>query len=367
MWLIYFLLGTFLFYTFFSIYSSKKHKLLKERNHSLTVKMNDFFLFNVVTITILISSLRLPVSDTLIYNNFFNTISASDQYILEIYFEPGYQIFNKLISCICDNFIFYLFALNIIIWTFICIFLKKYSYNVIYSLWLFFLLGYFDQTFNLLRQYLAISIVLISYKYVINRKFIKFFLVLLIAISFHSSSIAFIIAYFVYKVRIRRNTNFWITYILICIACFYSSNLFFKLMELTPYAGYLTSSTWGVQEEVTKIAPILNYSILLLVILFCFLYGKKQNLLENSMLTLIIIASLFTILSFRFTPIGRVASYFSIFSVVLLANTIYHISNKKKKYFYYFFFFLLFLSRYLIVSYFRPDWASVYPYKFYFQ
>lgn len=365
MWLLYFFIGTFFYFSLLTINTTKEKNGIYHK--SLKVSAKKFFLFNVIFITIVISSLRLPVSDTVLYKSFFDTISNTNSFITDIYFEPGYQIINKLTSLICDDFIFFLFFINIFIWICFASFLKRYSLNLIYSFWLLLFLGYFDQTFNLLRQYMAMAILLYSYKYVVNRSFGKFVVMTFIAMSFHASAIIFILTYFIYNFKIKKTSSNIFIYLFLCAILFLLSNYIFKLLELTPYAGYLTSKTWGVQEEVVKIAPIMNFCILFIIIACYWIYNKFNDKTLNSIFTIVIIGSFMTILSFKFTPIGRVASYFSIFSVILLTNTIAQICNKRKRFLLYSFFFIIFLIKYIIVAYFRPDWASVYPYKFFFQ
>ena len=365
MWLLYFLLSVFSYHSITTIYSAKNKSLINRTSFIITAK--NYFLFNVIFLTIIISSLRLPVSDTTIYETFFYSISNSNSFIIDIYFEPGYQIFNKIVSLIHNDFHFYLFVYNIIIWGGICYFLKKYSLNLIYSVWLFLFLGYFDQTFNLLRQYFALAILLYSYKYIEKRFFKKFIIFVLIAMLFHTSAIVFIIAYFTYNLKIKNNRRFILIYFILCFICFISSSLLYKILELTPYGEYLTSEIWSVQEKVSKIAPIMNYLILLTILSCYWVYNKSNDKISNSMYLLVIIASFITILSFRFTPLERISSYFSVFCVILFPNTIKQISNKNKRRFLYTFFFLLFMTRYIIIAYYRPDWAAVYPYKFYFQ
>ena len=365
MWLLYFFIGIFIHFSLLTINTAKERNGIHHK--SLRISAKNFFLFNVIFITIVISSLRLPVSDTVIYKSFFETISNTNSFITDIYFEPGYQIINKLTSLICNDFIFFLFTINFFIWICFASFLKRFSSNLIYSFWLLLFLGYFDQTFNLLRQYMAMAILLYSYKYVINRSLGKFIIMLFIAMSFHASAIIFIITYFTFNFKIKKNFSTIFIYLFLCVLLFYFSNFIFKLLELTPYAGYLTSKTWGVQEEVTKIAPMMNFLILFVIIICYWIYNRLNDKVSNSIFIIVIIGSLMTILSFRFTPIGRVASYFSIFSVILLTNTIAQIYNKRKRFLFYSFFFIIFLARYVIIAYFRPDWASVYPYKFFFQ
>ena len=75
------------------------------------------------------------------------------------------------------------------------------SKNIVLSFLIFFLGGFFFDTLNLIRQYIAISIILFSYRLLVKKSqekkdYIIFGLSVLIAMSMHSSSIvAFIILF----------------------------------------------------------------------------------------------------------------------------------------------------------------------------
>ncbi len=59
--------------------------------------------------------------------------------------------------------------------------------------------GCWHGSFNGIRQYLAVSIVYLGRKYILERKFLKFILVCAIAFLAHKSALCFVLVYFVYS------------------------------------------------------------------------------------------------------------------------------------------------------------------------
>ena len=82
---------------------------------------------------------------------------------------------------------------------------------------------------------------------------------------------------------------------------------------------------------------------------------------------LIMIGSIFWALSVNFSTIGRVAMYFDVFSIVFIPNAIYSIKSSKSKVLIVIMTVMFFSVKYFVISYFRPGWAGVYPYNFFFN
>ena len=73
---------------------------------------------------------------------------------------------------------------------------KKYAKNYYLASILFMALVFFF-SFTYLRQMFAAAIIGLSIKYIIERKFLRFCVILLVAFSFHNSAIIFFPMYFI--------------------------------------------------------------------------------------------------------------------------------------------------------------------------
>lgn len=142
--------------------------------------------------------------DRYIYGDIFDTIAdetwsthnfASLLY-LKTGMEWGYFIYQILISFITQNR--YIFILITTIFAYYLYYraFKKYIYN--YPLACIIFLGfYYYFTMTYLREIIAIGIAWQSIKYILERKPIKFFAIMLLAATFHGSIIIFSIMYFI--------------------------------------------------------------------------------------------------------------------------------------------------------------------------
>lgn len=143
--------------------------------------------------------------DRYIYGQLFDEIADITDYggiyfrsgLFLMYFkEMGYVVYNILLSHITSNRYIFIFITTLIIYLLIYKSFVRYTNNYGFACILF--LGFiFILTFTYLRQLLAIAIVWMSIKYIIERKFWKFFLIVLFAASFHNSAILFVVAYFI--------------------------------------------------------------------------------------------------------------------------------------------------------------------------
>jgi hypothetical protein len=110
--------------------------------------------------------------------------------------ELGYDFLNIAIGALTTNRYIFILILTIIIYTLTFISFKRYMTNYPFALMVFMALMFFF-TFTYLRQILGVSILWLSIKYLLNRKFWKFTLVVFIAFLFHNSAIIFLPVYFI--------------------------------------------------------------------------------------------------------------------------------------------------------------------------
>lgn len=111
--------------------------------------------------------------------------------------EKGFLMMNYIVKRIYDNYTFFLFVCSVICLGFTFQFIKKYSSFPLFSIFLFycFFLGFIFLT----RQAIAVSIMLFSIRFIENRNFCKFFMVISLAATIHSSVILFIPSYWIYN------------------------------------------------------------------------------------------------------------------------------------------------------------------------
>ncbi|MBD0831210.1 EpsG family protein [Aestuariibaculum sediminum] len=219
------------------------------------------------------------------------------------------------------------YQLFFIITSFIIIYLtyrsiKEYSSDYVISTLVFLSFPiFFFNSLSIIRQYVALSIVFYSFKYIRSRVLFKFLSCIFIAFLFHKSAIVAIILYWVYNIKFK-NVHFLIIY----ISGFFSSQLIYILVKsLFPYYLPYLDQNIGVGGD--KI--LLAFQVIGLFILF--FVDKKQNdynyrfYLNTFFIGLFIWSSL--------APYGhagfRGALYFMVFFILLFPEIIILVKERK--------------------------------------
>lgn len=374
MWFLYLLL-TYLFFISFMFYNAKTKWMYLKCPTNYLISKNYIYSFFILLFLLFFSTLRFPKYDTDTYNYFrlFDEINSSF-YQVKFTLKPecGYIAFNKIIGYFTTNHQIFLLLINIFVLCTIFKFLNKYSKNVWFSVLLFVFLGYFDSTMTLIRFNIALAITLFSYQYLLEKKFFNFLFCVFIASLFHLSAWIFTISYIfiLCKNKLLSNQKYFLFLLSLFILFFFIDYLIHAFLGFFQfYSSYENNKTFGVQSSM-KLAPILEFLTILSITIFAHILLKKrqqQSNIDILFFYLALIACYFTMLSFIFTPIGRIGKYFSIGTIVLIPNLISTIPNIRNNVILKISVIMICVLRYFIIAYFRPEWYQIYPYKFFFE
>ena len=163
-----------------------------------------------------VTTIKGDYSDSLLYN-FYSS-------------EIGYTLLNVLISFFTENRYIFILIVTLIIYTLLFISIKKYTVNYPLATILFLGLWFFF-TFTYLRQVLAATIVWLGIRYVIDRKFWKFMVVVLIGFSMHNSAIIFFPLYFIPQRKFSPKLIVGIMLSLLVLGLSSIPNSFFEVYE----------------------------------------------------------------------------------------------------------------------------------------
>lgn len=122
--------------------------------------------------------------------------------------EPGISILVEIINLFSNDGAAYIFTfsfLTIVPTTYILL-RRSNNYTVILLLYVF--CGCWHGTFNGVRQYLAATVIMFGYRYIQEKKFVKYAITVFIAYCFHSSAIVMIVPYFVMRGKINYRNIF---------------------------------------------------------------------------------------------------------------------------------------------------------------
>lgn len=214
--LFYFILVTLCFCSF----------LFKQLKHS-----QNWFYFVVSIVGIFLCFGYMTGSDWRQYEVMYEELGKSLTQWTDSRTEIGYWYYMWIFKILhIDFWVFFIFTKCWLYGT-IIYFLKKYGDSVFYLALTFFVATFGFAFFidNPMRNLIAAVIFLFTFKYLIEKKILKYILVVLLATSFHISAIFFLFLYFFFQKR--WSTTFWIiTYILINILFLGAKDFFLQFI-----------------------------------------------------------------------------------------------------------------------------------------
>lgn len=310
-----------------------------------------------------ISAFRAPHvgTDTANYIHGFNLIASQDfESIFSIVrWEIGYTLLNKLISLVSNNSQAIIIVTSFFILFFMIYAIKKFSTNVVFSLYLFITLYYYFASFNLIRQFIAIAILLVGYEFIKERSFWKFLLTVIIASLFHQSALIFIMLYFLYGIRL--NAKKIILIIFGFVFLIYSFDILIKFfLKLFPYYQVYLDTAYF--EGAGLLVPLISASILLFG-----LFIKVTNSTDKEFDFLLIIMALsllIGIFSMKVSLFNRFGYYTNIFNILFIPKAITSVREKKLRIIYYYVVFSITMA-YFLIRFVVEGWHGVTPYEFF--
>lgn len=315
------------------------------------------FVFVVFGIMTLISALRastIGIDLDLHYAKNYELISSVNWSDIPIFatlkqYELGYCYFTKLLTYISSNVQFYIIITSIIIYGLHGYFFYKKSEDVILSSSLFMFFCLFYMYMNIIRQAVAVSILLLAYLIFSESKkkvhnYVVFVLLVILASVFHSSAILCLVYLLFDKLKFTKIHMLLGIVVTALIYVGYSSVYKLVLSILggnDKYSSYLDSEKYGVGHMnsqsiyyviITLGAFLLGYYILVWKDktshkLFAKQeYKVKSN--ESFMLYMSFIAFACRLLIFKMSIISRFTFYFIPFVLILYP---YAISKFKRR------------------------------------
>lgn len=272
-------------------------------------------------------------------------------------YEVGYIVINVLLSYISSNARFFLVIMSFIFNFSVYKFIKENSKNYLFSVIIYINLLFFYQSMTMMRQFLALSVILLSFNFVKEKKFIKYFFAVLLAATFHTTAILGIFIYPMYNMKFYEKRVFLFSIITIFA--------FMILDKVFPYLAMITNRGEFYNQTVgeIKLANIILFLIYLTFLIFSLvIVSKKEQKSNHFYLYNFTFSALFYALSIHTAVLARAGQYFAIFSIISLPNIIcYNIKNKKLIYEFVISLFLILYSS--IIMIYRPEWNSAYNYE----
>lgn len=241
-------------------------------------------------------------------------------------YEKGYVIFNKLVSLISNEQQFFLGTCAFVGLLPIAIYIYKRSKIPLLSMLVFMGIPTFLIFFSGLRQAIAIGITVASMFFVENRKKLWFVLTILLATTFHSSAIIFLVAYPLYHMR-TNNIGRLVMLAFIPVVFVFKEPLFLILSKLF---------TENAEMEETGALTLFLVFILIYVFLIVFNdtceFKNADDEKQNGMINLFYAACICQAFGGIYNTAVRVGYYFMFYMVIAIPNTMENFKHLRVKY-----------------------------------
>lgn len=184
--------------------------------------------------------------------SFFSSLRSFD--------EPGIKAIAWVVSLVRDDAAVFmavasLITVGLMLWT-----ITRYSTALLMSYLLFIFVGSWHGSFNGVRQFLACAVLFAGHRFIVERKPLKYALVVLLAASFHISALAMIPLYLVPNKKLNRRMVALL--VVVAVAALYGSDVVLGLVEAVKddlvVTEYVTRSINPLRIAVA-VAPVLLY------------------------------------------------------------------------------------------------------------
>ena len=239
-------------------------------------------------------------------------------------FEVGYFFLTKLCTFLFIGKSGFLFIVAIL--TYVPVFAAIYKHSSVpyISIVSYFAFGMFSYSLGVFRQMIAISILLCGWKYIVERRFFKYLLVVLLAMLFHSTAVIALCLYVLYGIKWRRVILLLIPCELVLLFCGrYVVALAVKL--LPQYAHYI-GGKFDQQGGSYLMLLLLNVVLFIAVIM-----SKRGRFKDDVVVCALILAVLLQAVGYSMALFGRVVPYFSIYLLFAIPDIVYGMGKNWRK------------------------------------
>ena len=265
-----------------------------------------------------------------LYNNekrsFFYVINTTG-------IEPLFSLL-VLISTIFKDFHFTLFFIELACAMPIYIYAYKNRKEESLTFIIFiFLITMYARSFNLMRQSIAISLIVLSTYYFKIKKYKKTFLIYLISIMFHYSAVICIAIYFIMHILMNykneENKNRWMA--LIIFLALILTVFMDKILELIPtkYSFYIDSQYAVNSLSILSVVKKLFWVVISLSVVFRIKNNKSLRNEQKVYLMFLLLDLIMYFMSLKVSTFGRLGNYFLNISYFGLIPKIKYIFKQK--------------------------------------
>ena len=195
----------------------------------------------------------------------------TDQAWRDIHGEIGYLTLNSIVQSLSLDFQVVIFIMAILSLGFLFLSFKTYTKFYIIAFLIYFVRYLLLRDMGQIRQALASSLILFSFKYVVDRKPISFLVIVLIASSFHTIALIAIPFYIIYHMNFSE--RFMLTVLILSFVIGYFEMTSFLINNFSDFI-YYRIVRYAQRESTGYVVglfdPVIWFSIFSLILMIYF-------------------------------------------------------------------------------------------------
>lgn len=278
---------------------------VRERNKFLIVACSAMFI-----VYGLHKATAIGIDSASSYIHIFNA-SRSINYVDMSIRNIGFEYFTKFFYQLSHgNYQLYITTIAAFVSYSFYRFIKKYSVNPLLSIMWYFGMLYYIFMFSALKQSIAMSILLYAFDALMDRKMIRYVIIVLVAALFHGPALVLLPAYWLSEVKIGRD------YLLVIIVVLSITYIFRSQILRIMYLYYESGET--VSFEPKFIGGKVIYMLIVISIAIALRIPKPDDKVYSTVLIFAGIAVVLQTFCYYSNIFERLADYYYQFSVLLI-------------------------------------------------
>ena len=263
------------------------------------------------------------------------SLGSMASYMATVKKDKGFYFVSAVIKCIVGNHVNIYFIVLAAIQAGVLIYVyRKYSSRYLVSFFLFIAsTDYISWLFNGIRQFLAVTITFIGIKFILDKKYAKAIILILIASLMHQSALLVIPFIFIAQGKAwnKKTLLFMVAVIVIVAGIGQFTNVLDSMLAETQYKNVVSDwQSWN--DDGTNALRVLVYAVPSVLSLIGLRFIRNEDDKVINLCTNMSIVSVGFYIVSMFTSgifIGRLPIYFSLYSYILLPWEIDHMFTKQ--------------------------------------
>lgn len=288
-------------------------------------------------ILILLMGLRYHVGgDSIRYETYFSyTPSIKELFSTEIWthgFQPGWIIISAIVKDLTNSY----FVLQFIVCAFVnstfFILAKKRCSSPLTFIFLYFIFQYFYFSAEILRESIAITLFMIGFNYIFQRKFFQYFLFCFLAYCFHASALfTFFLPFFYFLIsKTSGYKSFIVVGFITALFVIFSETIYSSVSD-TMFSNNVI--TQGKIENIQNSGKLNIFGVIVALFytvpafIIFHIKAKQESAFPKNERLIILMYLTTCIIGILAQPLTRLQNYFAILFLFVLADAIHKNSS----------------------------------------